>query len=83
MRQARLTKSEKAIESALLKGEYWDVDPSEFEAIARAIAYRRKDAVLNIRVNSHDLQSLKVKAAKLGVRYQAFISELLHRVAHN
>jgi predicted DNA binding CopG/RHH family protein len=42
---------------------------------------RKKYAVLNIRVNSYDLAHLKQKAQKMGIKYQTFISEILHRVA--
>lgn len=73
---------EKETEAALLKGEFVNVKPEEFQAVARAIVSRRKDAVLNIRVNSQDLQTIKQKAEKLGIKYQTFISEILHRVAH-
>lgn len=45
------------------------------------IAARKKDAVLNIRVNSHDLASIKSKAQRLGVRYRALMPELIHRIA--
>ena len=83
MRRFKLTKQERDIENALIKGEYVDVDRSEFEAVSQAIAARKKDAVLNIRVNSQDLRSIKQKAKRLGVRYQTFISEFLHRLAHN
>ena len=83
MRQIKLTRQERGIEGALVRGEYVGVPKPEFEEIARAVAHRRKDAVLNIRVNSEDLMSIKQKARRLGVKYQAFISELLHRVAHS
>ena len=83
MKRIKLTKNEKVIESALLKGEYANVAKHEFEKIAEAVQLRRKDAVLNIRVNSQDLELLKRKAKKLGVKYQTFISELLHRIARN
>lgn len=82
MRQVKLTRQEKAIEDALLKGEYVDIDKAEFQKIAQAIQARRKDSVLNIRINSQDLKSIKEKAKKLGIKYQSFISEILHRVAH-
>ena len=85
MKRLRLTREEKAIETALLNGEYRDVSEAEFkktkEALARAaeeIARRRKDAVLNIRINSRDLASIKQKAKSLGIPYQTLISELLH-----
>ena len=78
----RLTREERTIEDVLLKGEYRNVGKQEFEAIAEAIAHRRKDAVLNIRVNSQDLRAIKQRAKRLGIKYQTFISELLHNVAH-
>ncbi len=83
MRSVRLTKSEKGIEDALIRGEYIDIGKNEFEKIARAIAARKKDSVLNIRVNTEDLRLLKSKARRFGVRYQTLISELLHRIAHS
>jgi predicted DNA binding CopG/RHH family protein len=66
----------------LVRGKYVEVDKREFEDIARAIAARRKDAILSVRVNSQDLRKLKLKARRLGVKYQTFISELLHRMAN-
>lgn len=81
MRKIHLTRQEKAIESSLLVGEYVNVGKDEFEMIAQAIANRKKDAVLNIRVNSQDLKNIRQKAKRLGIRYQTFISELLHRIA--
>jgi predicted DNA binding CopG/RHH family protein len=81
MRQSKLTKAEQAIERALLAGEYGDASRGTFAEIAEAIARRRKDAVISIRVNSRDLQQIKAKAKRLGVGYQTLISEVLHRVA--
>jgi len=83
MRQIKLSRQEREIENALVKGEYFDVDKSEFNEIAQAISARKKDAVLNIRVNSGDLKSIKQKAKRLGIRYQTLISEFLHRFAHS
>jgi len=81
MQQIKLIREEKAIEDALVRGEYVPVSKEEFDRIAAMLARRRKDAVLNIRVNSYDLKMIKEKAQKLGVKYQTFISEVLHRVA--
>jgi len=81
MNKFKLSKEELAIEKALLRGEYEPAGAAEVRAVARAIAARRKDAVLNIRINSHDLNHLKAKAKKQGVPYQTFISEILHRYA--
>ena len=81
MKNIKLTKKERAVEKALLKGDYRNVRKSEFKSIAQAITRRRKDMVLNIRVNSEDLQKIKRKAKRLGIKYQTFISEFLHRMA--
>ena len=83
MRKLKLTKNEKEIENALVQGEYVDIDKADFNNIAKAIASRKKDSVLNIRINSEDLKLLKKKAQHFGIKYQTFISELLHRIAHN
>jgi predicted DNA binding CopG/RHH family protein len=79
----KLTKEEKAIEEMLVRGEYVPVSKEEQERIAKAIEAYRKDAVLNIRINKNDLENLKQKASKLGVKYQTFIAEVLHRVAES
>jgi predicted DNA binding CopG/RHH family protein len=81
MKSAKLSRTEKAIETALLKGEYRPASRTEIESIARAIARRKKDAVLNIRVNSQDLANIKEKAKSLGVPYQTLVSELIHHYA--
>lgn len=81
MKKIKLTRQEKAIEDALLRGEYVSVSKERFKEIADALEARKKDAVLNIRVNSYDLGHLKEKAQKLGIKYQTFISEILHKVA--
>jgi predicted DNA binding CopG/RHH family protein len=81
MRRIKLTRYEKDIENRLLRGEYVPVSQEKFNEIAVMLAARRKDTVLNIRVNSQDLKQIKEKAQKLGIRYQTFISEILHRIA--
>ena len=79
MRKLKLTREEQAIENSL--EEYVPVGKEEFNEIVQAIAARRKDAVLNIRVNKRDLDNIKLKARKLGIKHQSFISEILHKVA--
>ena len=81
MRSRKLTRQEKAIEDALMRGEYVDVGKEEFQRIAKILAARKKDTILHIRVNSQDLNNIKAKAHKLGIKYQTFISEILHRIA--
>ena len=79
MRNVRLTREEKKIEEDLEK--FIPVDKKEYEEIVHAIDARRKDAVLNIRVSKYDLDSIKQKATRLGIRFQTFISEILHKIA--
>ncbi len=81
MKTARLTAEEKQIEKTLLEGTYKPVSDVEFQTIADAIINRKKDAVLNIRVSKQDLDSIKKKAKKLGVRYQTLLAEVIHKVA--
>lgn len=81
MKRIKLTRQEQAIEDAALRGEYVPVSKAEFNAIAAALAKRKKDAVLNIRINSQDLQNIKEKANRLGLKYQTFIAEIIHRAA--
>jgi predicted DNA binding CopG/RHH family protein len=80
-RGIKLTKQEQEIEDALIAGRFVDIDKEELEQISQAIARRKKDAVLNIRINSQDLKSVKQKAKKLGIKYQTLISEVLHKIA--
>ncbi len=79
MRKIKLTREERMIEEGL--EHFVPVGKQEYEQIVDAIAARKRDAVLNIRVNSHDLASIKYKAERLGIRYQTFISEVIHRIA--
>ena len=78
----KLTREEKKIEAELERGEWVEAPKEEFDRIAKMLELRRKDAVLNIRVNGNDLKLLKQKAKKRGIKYQTFISEILHRIAH-
>ncbi|OGX16051.1 MAG: hypothetical protein A2166_05420 [Omnitrophica WOR_2 bacterium RBG_13_41_10] len=79
MRKIKLTKEERWIEDHA--EEFIPVSREKFEMIKQAIERRKRDAVLNIRVNSYDLEHLKQKARKLGIKYQTFISEILHKIA--
>ena len=79
MRKIKLTREEQAVEDNL--EEYVEVGKEEFHRIAQIVAARKKDSILNIRINSQDLKNLKQKAMKLGIKYQTFISEILHKIA--
>ncbi|MFA4889159.1 MAG: CopG family antitoxin [Candidatus Omnitrophota bacterium] len=80
MKKFKLTKYEQWIEDHA--EEFVPASREEFLKIKEALEARRKDAVLNIRVNSSVLDTLKKKAQKMGIKYQTFISEILQKVAH-
>ncbi|MDP2905573.1 MAG: antitoxin, partial [Candidatus Omnitrophota bacterium] len=79
MRKIKLTRQEQWIEDHA--EEFVPVGKEEYDMIMRAIEHRKKNAVLNIRVNKFDLETIKQKARKMGLKYQTFISEILHKVA--
>jgi len=80
-KRLKLNKYERAISKAIDRGEYVAGSPKETERIREAIASYRKNAILHIRINENILQSLKVKAKKIGVKYQTFIAEILRHAA--
>lgn len=75
----KLDPEEQAIEDEI--DQYVPVSAKEFKRIKAAIDAFKKNAVLNIRINRNDLDAIKKKARKLGVPYQSFIGEFLHRLA--
>lgn len=79
MRKIKLTKEERWVENHA--EEFVPVNKEKYDEIVQALERRKKDAVLNIRVNNYDLEHIKQKARKLGIKYQTFISEILHKVA--
>ncbi len=79
MRKIKLTKEEERVEHEI--DQYVPATKKEFGDIVKAIQARKKDAVLNIRISENDLNLIKRKANQLGVKYQTFISEILHKVA--
>lgn len=81
MKKIKLTKEEKETEDALMRGEYVPIKGKELENIEKALRLRKKDITMTIRVNSEDIEKIKNKAKKLGVKYQSYISEVIHRVA--
>ena len=81
MKKADLTRSERKVEKDLLAGKYVPVTPREEKKFLSALARKRKDAILHIRINSVDLNRIKAKASKAGVPYQTFISHILHHIA--
>lgn len=81
MNRIKLTKGEKEIEIALIRGEYIPIKGKELEKIEKSLKARKKDITMTIRVNSEDIEKIKIKAKKVGVKYQTYISEVIHQVA--
>jgi len=79
MKKIKLTKYEQWIEDHA--DEFVPLKGEEYKRIMEALERRRKDTVLNIRVSSYDLNAIKEKARKMGIKYQSYISEVLHRAA--
>jgi len=79
MRKVKLTRQEQWIEDHI--EEFVPVSKEEYDQIVKALEARKKDAVLNIRVNSQDLANIKHKAQKMGIKYQTFIAEVIHHIA--
>ena len=83
MKRFKLTKHEQQLEDAAERGEFQPLRGEEYDRIVGILRdhSRKKDAVLNLRVNSDDLRRIKQRAKKIGVKYQTFISEMIHRLA--
>ena len=77
----KLTKEEQEIEEAFMRGEYKPITGKLLKEIEDSLKARKKDKVMTIRVNNADIERIKKKAKKLGVKYQTYISELIHTVA--
>lgn len=82
MIKVKLTPEEKKIMKAIEADEYIPVSGKELKDVADAIAARKKDATLTIRVNSRDIDRIKQMAVQKGIPYQSYLSEVIHRVAH-
>ncbi|MBI4308788.1 MAG: antitoxin [Candidatus Omnitrophica bacterium] len=76
-----LTREEKDLLRSIERGEWRATtrksELRKYEAAARHMM--KKDARLNIRISSHDLESLQKIAIEEGLPYQTFVSSLLHK----
>ena len=54
-------------------------DMARKEAMEAARRYLRKDARINIRLSTADLDMLKQRAAEEGLPYQSLIASILHK----
>ena len=77
----KLTKEEKEILRSVERGEWKAVtNKAELRKYQESARHTlRKDARLNIRISSHDLELLRKEAVAEGLPYQTFVSSLLHK----
>ena len=87
-RSARMKKrrfhddEERDLITAYESGEFRPVEDQEAAkqtAVQAARRYLRKDARVNIRLSSADLEMLKRRAAEEGLPYQSLIASILHK----
>jgi predicted DNA binding CopG/RHH family protein len=81
MRQIKLDAEEKKIMAAIENNEYVSVSGKELRDVADAIASRKKNMTLTIRVNSQDINRIKKFSKAKGIPYQTYLSEVIHRLA--
>ena len=81
MKKIRLDAEEKEIMAAIERDEFVPVTGRELREVADAIASRKKDTTLTIRVNGNDIRRIKKLAHTKNIPYQSYLSEIIHRVA--
>ena len=77
----KLTKEEQDLVHSIERGE-WRATTSKAELRKYRQAARqmlKKDARLNIRISSQELENLQKRAMEDGLPYQTFVSSLLHK----
>lgn len=82
--ESKLDQEEQELLSSVEQGMWKTVSniSEERDFVKSASAnYLRKDARVNIRISSSDLDRLKQKAAYKGLPYQTFIASILHEYA--
>jgi predicted DNA binding CopG/RHH family protein len=75
---------EQSVITAYERGEFRpvkDQGKAKQEAVQAARRYMRKDARINIRLSTADLEMLKRRAAEEGLAYQTLIASVLHKYA--
>jgi len=82
MNQEKLDAQEKDILTGYERGEWQSVADTAQEAKRYRQAARatlRKDARVNIRISSKDLEALQRRALEEGIPYQTLIASVLHK----
>ncbi len=77
MKKIKLNKYEQGIEENILN--YKSISGGEREKIERLIKTAKEKKNISLRLNSQDLNLLKIRAEQEGIPYQTFISSILHK----
>ncbi len=81
----KLSAEEKKMESEIENGDWTPAADKEINRIRSqmvdAAQSRSKDARVNLRLNSDDVEKLRLKAEREGVPYQTLIGSILHKYA--
>jgi predicted DNA binding CopG/RHH family protein len=77
VKELKLDNYEKDIEKDVLK--YKKVSSSKLAKIERIIQKANEKKNISLRLNSQDLEQLKLKAEKEGIPYQTLISSIIHK----
>ena len=77
MKEVKLDNYEKDIEKDILK--YKKVSSSKITKIERIIQKANEKKNISLRLNTQDLDQLKLKAEKEGIPYQTLISSIIHK----
>ncbi|MCK5287906.1 MAG: antitoxin [Candidatus Omnitrophica bacterium] len=76
-KKVKLTKSEIEIEKNIL--DYKPISLEKRSKITKIIKKANEKKNISLRVNSQDLELLKIRAEKEGMPYQTLISSILHK----
>ena len=77
-----LDNDEKRMEEHL--EEYVSIRSNDFlrkQIIEASTNYLKQKKPVTIRISTHDIEAMKIKASKLGVAYQTYINILIHKDA--
>lgn len=79
MKDPKLNKYERELLDSIERGEWKPVknEKKEIERYRQIFKENFKDRMISIRVNSTDLESFKMKAAKSGIPYQTLLTSMM------
>ena len=77
MNDIKLDKDEKNIEKSI--SQYRKASSKKVAAVEKIIHKANEKKNISLRVNSHDLEQLKLKAEKEGLPYQTLLSSIIHK----